>query len=318
MYTGNPPSKVEILMNWECNQRCVFCSVGHKIVQDGGSRKWSEIKEDLKRAEKNGKDIVSFSGGEPTIRKDLLKGVELAKKLGFETIEIQTNGCMLKYPDYTKKLVNAGVNRVLVSIHAPNAELEDFLTQTNGSFNAKIQGLKNLEELNVEKRTSTVITKFNYRALPETAKLLLKFKKNTKSNHLNFVIPDGFAKQNFETIVPTLSEVKPFLKKACDLLEKGNLNLFLHNIYPCILPEYVASMSELATTDTLLIGPGFEANLQENRHKYRSKGPQCQNCKYFQLCTGPFKSYTDKRGFSEFKPIHGKKLQKDNFRVKKY
>ncbi|MCX8189719.1 MAG: radical SAM protein [Candidatus Diapherotrites archaeon] len=310
--------KVEILVNWQCNQRCIFCSVGHKLVSDGRAKSWLEIKKDLEFAKRCGADIISFSGGEPTIRKDLFEAIRYAKKLGFEVIEIQTNGCMLKYRNYAKKIFDLGVNRVLVSIHAPNAKLEDFLTQTKGSFDDKVAGLKNLEDLGIEKRTSTVINTYNYEKLPEMAAFLLKFKKNTKSYHLNFAIPDGFAKQDFERMVPRIDEAASYIKEACDILLKEGGKPFLHNMYPCILPSYTNIMSELTVTNTILIGPKFRADIQKNRQKYRSKGANCKKCKYFLLCVGPFKEYTRVRGFSEFKPIEGKQITTEEFKLQEY
>jgi len=314
----NQFKKVEILLNWQCNQRCIFCSVGHKLVTDGSCKSWPEIKKDIDFAKKTNANIISFSGGEPTIRKDIFKAVSYANKLGFETIEIQTNGCMLKYRDYVEKLVELGLNRVLVSIHAPNAELEDFLTQRKGSFDEKVLGLQNLEELGVEKRTSTVINRYNYKLLPEMAEFLLKFKKNTKSYHLNFAIPDGFAKQHFQNLVPRMSEAAIYIEKACSILLQGKGKPFLHNIYPCIVPNYTQLMSELSKTYTTLIGPKFKTDLQKNRQKYRSKGPDCKKCRYYLLCVGPFKEYTKVRGFEEFKPIEGKWLTQDEFKLQEY
>lgn len=310
--------KVEILMNWQCNQRCIFCSVGHKLVHDGQSKDWKEIKKDIDFAKKSNAGVLSFSGGEPTIRKELPKAIKYADSLGFEKIEIQSNGRMLKYKDYVKELKEAGLTTVLVSIHAPNAKLEDFLTQVKGSFKEKVEGMKHLEKFGIEKRTSTVITRYNYKELPETAKLLLKFKKNTKSYHFNFAIPDGFAKQNFEEMVPRIGEAMPYLRKACSLLLKGEGNPFLHNIYPCLLPEYTQRISELTITDTTLIGPSFRADIQANRFKYREKGPECKKCQYYLLCVGPFKEYVKKRGFEEFKPLEGQYLKKDKFRLREY
>ncbi|MFH1235025.1 MAG: radical SAM protein [Candidatus Diapherotrites archaeon] len=310
--------KVEILMNWRCNQRCIFCSVGHKILNDGDARTWNEIKKDLEFAAKENAGIVSFSGGEPTMRKDLPRAAQLAKKMGFETIEVQTNGCMLKYREYVELLAESGVNRVLVSIHAPNAELEDFLTQTNGSFEAKMRGLENLEKMGIEKRTSTVICRYNFRVLPEIAALLLKFSKNTKSNHLNFAIPDGFAKEHFNEMMPSISEAAPYIEKACDLLLEGGGKPFLHNLYPCILPKHPSLMSELSKAETILIGPNFKADLKKTRFKYREKGLECKNCKYFLLCPGPFTEYTKARGFEEFKPVEGKYIEENGFRLQGY
>jgi len=305
-------------MNWTCNQHCIFCSVGHKLSNDGRAIRWNEIKKDIDFAEERGANIISFSGGEPTIRKDLFKAVEYSKSRGFETIEIQSNGRMLKDWDFAERITKLGVNRVLVSIHAPNAELEDYMTQTKGSFDEKVQGMKNLEKLGVEKRTSTVVTTYNYKVLPELAEFLLGFKKNTKSNHFNFAIPDGYAKQNFDDMVPRMEEAAPFIKKACDILSSGGCAPFLHNLYPCILPGYTRLMSELTSTDTFLIGPDFKTDLQQNRYKYRSKGQECKKCKYDLLCIGPFKEYVKSRGFEEFKPIEGKKIEPGKLSIQEY
>lgn len=310
--------KVEILMGWRCNQRCIFCSVGHKLVGDRESKPWKEIKKDIEFAKKSNAGVISFSGGEPTIRKELPKAVEYANKLGFETIEIQTNGRMLKYKEYVKELIDAGLNRVLVSIHAPNAELEDFLTQVEGSFKEKIKGMEYLEKFGAEMRTSTVVTRYNYKELPGMAELLLKFKKNTKSNHFNFAIPDGFAKQNFNKMVPKIGEAMPFIEKTCKKLLENNASPFLHNIYPCLLPQYVGIMSELSRTDTTLLGPSFQADIQANRFKYREKGPECKKCRYYFLCVGPFKEYVKKRGFSEFKPLEGEYIKEQDFSLRRY
>jgi len=311
-------SKVEVMMNWQCNQRCIFCSVGHLLEKERTTKSLEEVKKDLEFAKERGANIISFSGGEPTIRKDIFEAVSYADSLGFEVIEIQSNGRMLKYKDFAERLASSGVNRVLVSIHAPNAELEDFLTQAKGSFDEKVRGLKNLEELGIEKRTSTVINSYNYRLLPELAEFLLQFKKKTKCHHLNFAIPDGFAKRNFKELVPDISKAKPFIEKACGIVQLAGGVVFLHNVYPCIMPKHASLMAELNVSNTVLLGPGFAIDLEKNRKKYRKTGPECPKCRYRLLCPKPWQEYTRERGFSEFKPVKGRAIKPGEIELQDY
>ena len=53
---------------------------------------------------------IQFSGGEPTLRKDLCEIVSLARKMGFAQIQVATNGTMLAVrPDLYKDLVYNGL-----------------------------------------------------------------------------------------------------------------------------------------------------------------------------------------------------------------
>jgi hypothetical protein len=54
---------------------------------------------------------LQFSGGEPTIRDDLPELVEMAKRAGFEHIEVNTNGIRIsKDPAFLKRLLDAGLS----------------------------------------------------------------------------------------------------------------------------------------------------------------------------------------------------------------
>jgi len=72
---------------------------------------------------------VEFSGGEPTIRKDFIELVEMAKEKGFTQILIATNGIELaKNPDLAKKLRTAGATLVYLKFNGltPQTNPENF------------------------------------------------------------------------------------------------------------------------------------------------------------------------------------------------
>ncbi len=307
--------KVEVLMNWRCNQNCIFCSVGHKLLH-GGIVSFEEVKKAILFAEKRKASILSFSGGEPTIRKDLFKAVEFAKDKGFETIEVQTNGRMLSNKDYLKKLIDSGVNRFLVSIHSIKPEIEDYMVMVKGACKEQLAGLENLAGFDVGVRLSTVITKFNYLDLEETVDFLSKY--DLLSYHLDFVAPDGFALDAFDEIAPRLAEAAPFIEKAARIIDRKKIRPSLHNLFPCIISGFEDCMADLTPTATYLIGPDFRVNLEGNKDKYRVMGPECSKCKWSIICHGPYKRYVKVRGFSEFKPVPGKKVSLKDFRARDY
>ena len=69
-----------------------------------------EVKNILKDARKNGIRTLKITGGEPTLREDLLKIIEFAHEQHFEDIGLTTNGTMLD--DVAGELKKAGLSRV--------------------------------------------------------------------------------------------------------------------------------------------------------------------------------------------------------------
>lgn len=97
-----------------CNLLCPVCLADSKSAPT-----WNPSVEDIEIMLKEllrceGKPTaIQISGGEPTVRKDLLEIVGLAKDLGFKLIEIDTNGIELaKNPKLAKDLADAEISGV--------------------------------------------------------------------------------------------------------------------------------------------------------------------------------------------------------------
>ncbi|MEM2103776.1 MAG: radical SAM protein [Candidatus Bathyarchaeia archaeon] len=97
-----------------CNLLCPVCLADSKSAPT-----WNPSIEDIEIMLKEllrceGKPTaIQLSGGEPTVRKDLLEIVGLAKDLGFKLIEIDTNGIELaKNPKLAKDLADAEISGV--------------------------------------------------------------------------------------------------------------------------------------------------------------------------------------------------------------
>jgi MoaA/NifB/PqqE/SkfB family radical SAM enzyme len=315
-----PIGKVEVLLDWVCNQNCIFCSVGHKLRCDPKIKSFDEVKKDIDWAKQKGASDIAFSGGEPTILNYLLDAIDYAKKLGFKLIQIQSNGMMFSYKEFTRKVVDAGVNSVMISVHGHTSQVHDFLVGVKGAFEKSAEGLENLKEMRKNKeiidlRTSTVATKFNYRFLPEIAKFLLQF--NLDFLHIGPAIIDGNAYTNKGTVIAKMSQIAPYAKEACDLAIKAGVQPALYSFPCCLMSGYERFIAELATSDTILKMPSTEegdvtVSIQEHRHDDRVKMKSCKNCKYYDACVGVWKKYVRMFGFDEFKPVVGEKVDRSS------
>jgi len=221
---------------------------------------------------------------------------------------------MFFYEDFTKKIIESGANRFLFSVHADTAKLHDFLVMANGAFKEEIKGIKNVmkykNEKNIDLRTSTVITKFNYKILPRIMKFLLRFDVN--ACHTGPVIIDGNAYTNRETVVCKFDEIAPYIHKAIDVVWNEGKEIWLYSMPYCLMQGYERTIAELGKGDSILIGPDFTASIQEHRHKDRVKGKLCRDCKYDGICLGVWKRYVEMFGFDEFKPVKRKKIENMN------
>lgn len=206
-------NRVDLKLGFSCNNRCRFCVQGNKR-DELGDLNTAELRERLRDARSHADSIV-FTGGEVTLRKDLVELVAYAKELGFDTIQIQTNGRMFAYRKNCEELIAAGANEFSPALHGHTAELHDYLTRAKGSFAQTSRGIHNLRQLDQPVITNSVITRSNYRHLPALARLLLKL--GVDQYQFAFVHPLGTAQQRFHSVVPRLTLVAQHVAHGLDL-----------------------------------------------------------------------------------------------------
>lgn len=67
---------------------------------------------------------IQYAGGEPTVRKDIVELIKLAKEEGFVHTQIATNGVKLaKNPQLAEDLKEAGLNTVYLQFDAVTENL---------------------------------------------------------------------------------------------------------------------------------------------------------------------------------------------------
>jgi len=96
---------------------------------------------------------IKFSGGEPTIRHDVVQIIADAAKI-FEDVSMTTNGLLL--PDLASELKEAGLDRVNVSLHSLDHSTYAEVTQRDRLQDA-IRGLRAAREAGIGKIKANVV-----------------------------------------------------------------------------------------------------------------------------------------------------------------
>jgi len=133
-----------------CNFKCQFCPTGHKDLVSRADYRRSTMSFDL--FEKIICDLDQFSRplkvmrmnkiGEPFMNKHLPEMVELAKRKGrVEFIDLATNGSLMT-PDFVTKLVQAGLDRLNISLEGVNEEQYLEHAKVKIDFNTLVENVR--------------------------------------------------------------------------------------------------------------------------------------------------------------------------------
>ncbi len=299
--------RLDLKLGFSCNNNCLSCPQAHR--RHLGDLSTEQVKKLLEEGRANDANEVVFTGGEPTVRRDILEIIAYAKKLGYEFIQLQTNGRMLYYKEFCKKLIAAGVTEFAPAIHGPNAEIHDYLVQAPGAFKQAVQGVRNLKELGQYVIMNSVINKINYRYLPQTAKLFVDLKVD--QYQFAFIHCVGNAWKNIDLLCPRKSDVMPYVHKALDIGIRAGIRVMVEAYPFCFMKGYERYCSELymppaEVRDAEGVIEDFDKVRKETG---KVKGPRCKECRYYYICEGPWKEYPQKYGWDEFKPVPGPKVK---------
>jgi len=103
----------------------------------------AEVLADLRAARDGGAGRVLLTGGEPTLRRDLLSIVRAARRLRLG-VGLATNGRTLIYPRLREALLTAGVEHLRVSLHAATAAIHDRMVGVPGAYGQTLAALRAL------------------------------------------------------------------------------------------------------------------------------------------------------------------------------
>ncbi|MDQ1281575.1 MAG: 7,8-dihydro-6-hydroxymethylpterin dimethyltransferase [Thermoproteota archaeon] len=136
-----------------CNLRCPICFANAAVagyVYEPTKEQIDNMLKNLKNIKPAPADALQFSGGEPTIREDLPELVRMAKDIGFNHIEVNSNGIKLaESVDYCKQLLDAGVSTIYLQFDAVTSE-PYLLTRGQDLLKTKLQAIENCRKAGLD------------------------------------------------------------------------------------------------------------------------------------------------------------------------
>ncbi|MDP3705982.1 MAG: radical SAM protein [Legionellaceae bacterium] len=204
------PISAHIDISSVCNYRCSFCfqadSAGMK--QAGLKRGFMEVSmfkkivDEFRDFPDKIKKIKIGNHGEPTLHPHVAELVAYARKSGrSEIIEMFTNGSRLE-PELNKGLVDAGLQRINISLEGLSDERYFEVAGTRQKFQKIIDGVKSLYEIKTAAKSELKI----YVKIADQAHALKK--DSTKK----FILSDEEKKYFFDTFTPICDEI--FVEKV--------------------------------------------------------------------------------------------------------
>jgi MoaA/NifB/PqqE/SkfB family radical SAM enzyme len=293
--------RADVKVGFACNNRCVFCAQGDRRAECGAVN-LGDLEERLTVARRRARGLV-LTGGEPTVHKHLVALVRIAKRLGFDPIQIQTNGRMLSYPGVVDVLRRAGANEFSPSLHGSTAALHDSLTRAPGSFAETTEGIRNVVAARARIVTNSVVVRQNLHDLADLVALLASL--GVSSVQLAFVHPVGTAEQRFDEVVPRLSDVVQPLARARKVALATGVRLTTEAVPLCFLRGLESLAVEAAIPSTTVFDyDGTSVDYSAWRvDQGKVHGPPCDGCAGRPMCEGPWKEYPRQFGWAEFQPL---------------
>ena len=139
------PHRMDLLVSamtvdgkWNCNQRCVHCYAAGQPEAEEKQLSTEEWKAILEKCRAAGIPQVTFTGGEPTVRGDL---VELIHAARWFITRLNTNGIRLT-EEYCAALKKASLDSVQITFYSCDEQIHNQLVGTSG-YADTVRGIEN-------------------------------------------------------------------------------------------------------------------------------------------------------------------------------
>ncbi len=268
-----------------CNNACFFCHArgATSTVADLDTQECRRRIEVLARA---GIEMVVFSGGEPTIRKDLIELCRFAGEKGLKS-GIITNGRMLCYADFTRSLFEAGARYFLLSLHGDDETIHNRHTGTD-SYRQTLAGLAAVSQYPVQLVVNTVLTTINAPRLDRIAGLLSRF--GPLRYKVSLPEPRGVLLENMRyALNPEAAAVAA--NKLSNCVDPSIVDVGFDGFTPCLLNNYFSLNDDFFTHGFCFVWNTDEDSCFPPDRGDRSYLNTCVFCAYYGLCPGIYSRY---------------------------
>ena len=238
------PYWIYISLSHQCNFNCQMCGV--KKILRGQELDFTTLKKIFDEIASWKIDcVITLTGGEPFLRKDIFEIIGYSASLGLRT-EVVTNGSQIADRGIAKKILASGLRNIAISLDGANSVTHDYIRGVEGAYQKALGALSYLCQ---EKKQAgcgpqisvwSTIMKENIEELSEIIFL-------AKGQGVECLVyhPVIVTQEDMQNTIKTghfwvteagLPELRRQIGKIIDYQKQSGLVVFLHD--PCLWLDY--------------------------------------------------------------------------------
>jgi radical SAM protein with 4Fe4S-binding SPASM domain len=205
-----PQKFVPLIMSWnvtrQCNMKCSHCYINatdKKLVNELNTEEAKQLMDQIYQVSR---PLLVLSGGEPLLRPDIYELINYGAKIGLK-MGLGSNGSLIDEAT-AKKLRDAGITTVSISLDSSIPEQHDEFRGVAGAWEKAVEACKALRRNNVLVQVNTTLTQQNYNQIDDIMTLAENI--GVENFHLFFLVPTGrgvkiddISPQKYEDMITT-------------------------------------------------------------------------------------------------------------------
>jgi cyclic pyranopterin phosphate synthase len=294
-------SLLDIIVGYDCNLHCDYCTITPLMRRRALSG--AEIASAVTRGRADGYERVSFTGGEPTIRPDLVPMIRHAHAAGFRDIKLQSNGLLLGHLPNTRRLLEAGTTRFHISIHTHERRAYETLVRREGTYDAMVAALDLLVAQEVELVVDVILKMDTVPRLGNAIRWL--HARGVQNVDLWFVSLTDHNAANLESM-PRMTDAVPTMRAAFAWARAHDMTVRSLHVPRCLLGDDHAHAFDPAAQGVRVVTPDATFELTGSQLTGQHHVPACDGCDFRSICPGLRADYLARFGDDEVAKARGR------------
>ena len=269
-----------------CNQNCRFCSnpeTDYKLTLDDARK---QVDDFVAR----GYHGIILTGGEPTLYPHLEDVIRYAGEREIH-VRMITNGQLTADREFAKRLFDAGLRHVHLSVHTDDSELQTFLTGKDDSLECLAASLDNFNELGINVDINITMQAFNCGHLDRIVRWLVGRWPYLGHFVFNNLDPSSDRVAEFADVIPRLVGIELSLMRALRFLNKGGRSFRVERLPLCYMVEYAWASTEtrkiVKEEERIVHFLDEKGTVRQTSWKH-GKAEVCEVCNLDAICAGLF------------------------------
>ena len=222
---------VPLVVSWnvtlKCNLKCSHCYINAEETKMVDELSTDAAKMLIHQITEVSRPLLILSGGEPLLRDDIYEIIRYGAERGLR-MGMGSNG-MLIDDEVARKLKEAGMWTVAISLDSSNPERHDEFRGVKGCWERAVNAIMALKEAGIEVQVNCTVTRQNYDEVEDVMALAESW--GVDNFHLFFLVPTGRGAE-LEDITPRMYE--DMLRSTLAKTTKYKLN-----VKPSCAPQFM-------------------------------------------------------------------------------